>query len=200
MLGLMYLGAAALYLGLMLFVVSWAWRKGRAGSGSLVKAGAFALAGFLAVYLPVFWNHIPIVLAHRSMCAKDAGFKVHVTPAQWEAKNKDVLGSLRGVDLDKTTPSRTLASGFSRYEFFGGVLARETKTQSDRLFGMNVVRAESKLLDARTGDVLTSSIGYAVGPREDARIWLTGYSCPQQAERQMDPAVMYNVELKELIK
>jgi hypothetical protein len=176
MLGLMYLGAAALYLTLMFYVVRWAWRTGRAGGGSAVKASAFAFVGFLAVYLPVFWNHIPIVLAHRSMCAKDAGFKVHVTPAQWGAQNKEVLGSLRGVDLDKTTASRTLASGFSRYEFFGGALSRETKTQIGRLFGMNVVRAESKLLDARTGEVLTSRIGYAVGPREDARIWLTGYS------------------------
>lgn len=200
MLGLMYLGAAALYLALMFVVVRWAWRKGRAGRGSLFKAGAFAFVALLAVYLPVFWNHIPIVLTHRAMCAKDAGFAVYVTPAQWEARNKDLLSSLRGVDLDKTTPSRMLASGFSRYEFFGAALARETKTQIDRLFGMNVVRLESRLLDARTGEVLTRRIGYSIGPLEDARIWLTGYSCPEQAERELDPAVKYNVELKELIK
>jgi hypothetical protein len=48
MLGLMVLGAAALYLALMFFVVRWAWRRGRASGGSLLKASVFSVIGMAA--------------------------------------------------------------------------------------------------------------------------------------------------------
>jgi hypothetical protein len=80
MIGLMLLGAGALYFGLMFFVMRGAWRAGRSEGGSVLQGLAFAFAGFLLVYLPIFWNHIPVLLEHRARCAKDAGFKVYVTP------------------------------------------------------------------------------------------------------------------------
>lgn len=200
MLGLMYLGAGALYFWLMVFVMRKAWRAGRADGGSVAKASAFALIGFLVVYLPVFWNHIPLVLAQRSMCAKDGGFKALVTPEEWVAANRSRIGELRGVDFDKTTPRRSLSSGFSRYEFSGGLLAREERSDRQPLFGMHLYRSESRLLDAQTGNELTREIGYAVGPQEDARLWLLWYSCPSTPRGAPIPSVEYVIKLKELIK
>lgn len=200
MLGLMYLGAAALYLAVVYVAMRWAWRAGRAGGGSWVKASGYAFAGFLVVYLPVFWNHIPVLLIQRARCAEDAGFTVFVTAEQWGRRNREVLQTLRGTDLDKTTVSRVLPSGFSRYEFFGGLLARETRTNVERRLGMQFTRSESRLVDARTGELLTLRIGYAVGPRDDVRFWLTGHSCPIEPERGIHPSVKYAVELKEQVK
>jgi hypothetical protein len=177
MLGLMYLGAAALYLALMFVVVRWAWRKGRADGGSFVKASALALVGFLTVYLPAFWNHIPIVLAHRSMCAKDAGFKANVTPEQWIAENKEALSKLTRQDIQGTSPSRELPDGFSRYEFLGGLLARESSEKYSTLYGVSVVRQEERVLDTRTNKPVLSRVDYHIGQRDDARLWLAGRKC-----------------------
>lgn len=200
MLGLMYLGAAALYLVVLILVVHWAWRAGRVNGGSLVKASAFALLGFLVVYLPVFWNHLPIVLTHRSMCTNDAGSKVYVTPQQWVDANRERIVDLRSVDLEKATPSRALPSGFARSEFFGGYLASESRATEERRFGMQFIRAESRLLDVRTGTVMISEVGYSVGPREDARIWLLWHTCPSRADGAPIPSIDYITKLKELIK
>ncbi len=60
MLGLIYLGAAALYLATMLAAIAWAWRYGRRTGASHGRAALYASGAFLLVYLPVFWNHLPV--------------------------------------------------------------------------------------------------------------------------------------------
>jgi hypothetical protein len=202
MFGLMILGATALYLALMFFVVRWAWRKGRANDGSLIKASTFAVAGFLVVYLPVFWNHIPIVLAHRSMCAKDAGLKVHKSAKQWISENRDRLGSLQGIDLDKPTSSRQLANGVARTEYFSGLLASESKTEQQLLYGVPLHRIEFRVIDVVTNEVLTTDVNYQVGTREDIRLWLAGQSCYEQGDKQSpwNQAIKFNEQLKEGVK
>lgn len=177
MFGLMIFGAAALYLSLMFFVVRWAWRKGRANGGSALKATLFALLGFLLVYLPVFWNHIPVLLAHRSMCAKDAGFKAYVMPDQWIAQNQARLSKLMRSDIDKMSERRDLPDGFSRYEHSGGLLATEEKTTKEHFLGVTVLRIEDRVRDVMTGDVITTYVDYRVGDREDIRLWFGGFGC-----------------------
>jgi hypothetical protein len=199
-LGLMYLGAAVLYLAVMFVVMRWAWRAGRAGGGSRLRASGYALVGFLVVYLPVFWNHIPVLLIQQARCAKDAGFTVFVTAEQWVSMNKEFIHSARGLDLDRTTPSREVSSGFSRYEFLGGALAREMKTDVDRKLGVEFGRSESRLIDVRTGQLLTLDISYGIGPRDDARFWLVGHGCPRRQSGAMYPFIQYHTELKELLK
>ena len=200
MLGLMYVGAAALYVLLLVLVVRWAWRAGRANGGSLLKACGFALVGFLVVYLPAFWNYLPIALTHRALCAKDAGFTVATTPERWAAANRDRIAELRGVDLTKSTPSRQVPSGFSRYEFFGGMLAREVGTTIERRLGMQFMRVESRLIDVRTGADMAREVGYAIGPREDVRVWLLWLECPTRADGAAIPSIDYITKLEELIK
>ena len=164
MLGLMYLGAAVLYLAVMFVVMRWAWRAGRAGGGSGLKASGYAFVGFLVVYLPVFWNHIPVLLMQQARCAGDAGFTVFVTAEQWAQKNKEIVASLRGVDLERMTPSRQLPSGFSRREFFAGALAIETRSTIEEWLGVRFARSEVRTVDARTGELLTLDISHGIGP------------------------------------
>ncbi len=177
MFGLMVLGAAALYLGLMFLVVRWAWRKGRGNGGSVGKASAFAALGFLLVYLPVFWNHIPVLLAHRAMCAKDAGFTAYVAPEQWRQQNRDRLAGLKGEDLTKMSKRHEMPEGFSRYEHFAGLLATEERTVRQPLFGIVVYRIEDRVRDVRNGQLVSTYVDYRVGHREDIRLWFGGYGC-----------------------
>lgn len=200
MLGLMYLSAAALYLIVMSLTVRWAWRRGRAASGSVRRGISFASLGFLAIYLPVFWNHIPVLLVQHARCAKDAGFTTLMTPDEWAQTNRDVLGALRGVDLNKSTPPRSLPSGFSRSEYFGGALADESRSESKRMLGVVFNRYERRLLDVRTGAILNLEVRYSIGPRDDARAWLIGHECPPRVPGAMSPMVKYDLELKERIK
>lgn len=128
MIGLMLLGAGALYFGLMFFVMRWAWRAVRADGGSMLAASTFAFVGFLLFYLPVFWNHIPVLLAHRSMCEKDAGFKAYVTPEQWIALNKNEINALVRSEVEKkerNAETRKIADDFDQRIFFGGLLFSE---------------------------------------------------------------------------
>lgn len=201
MIGLMYLGAAVLYLSLMFFVVRWAWRKGRADGGSRIKASGFATLGFLAVYLPLFWNWIPVVLTHRSLCSKDAGFKAYVTPDQWGAQNRDQFSRLVGLDLEKVIDSKSSSTNAFRYEFFGGLLAEERTTEVFRRYGMEFRRSERKTIDERTHTILTRRINYSVGEREDLRIWMTFQSCfPPDVTQPSDQRNSFIEKLKEQIK
>jgi hypothetical protein len=202
MIGLMYLGAVALYLTLMFFVVRWAWRKGRADGGSRIKASGFATIGFLAVYLPVFWNWIPVVLTHRSLCNTDAGFTAYVTPEQWVAQNRDQFAQLVGVDLEALIlPREHLASGYSRYKFFGGLLATEERSKVWNAWGIQFYRGERLVVDVRTGNALTRSVGYSAGSREDIRLWLPQLGCfRSDAEQPSTQENLFTSKLKEEIK
>lgn len=185
MLGLIYLAAATLYLALMFFVMRWAWRKGRANGGSIPKATGFMLVGFLVIYLPVFWNHIPILIAHRSMCAKDAGFVAFTTPDQWIRENRSRLGNLKPTDgLDWISDRRMTADGYTSHVYFGGLLSSESQSRQQQVFGVSVSRTEIRIRDLNSGAILATLVNYQVGTPEDARPWLAGHTCYRQGDGQ----------------
>jgi hypothetical protein len=177
MMGLMYLGAFTLYFVLMFVVVRGAWRLGRKDGGTKVRGLAFAGVGFLVVYLPVFWNLVPLEMVFRKKCATDAGFVAIKPPEQWAAENGARLVSLSNVDPYKMLDSRTLAPGLSRHEFLGGLLAREYLVDEQQQMGMTVTRTESRLIDVSTDALLAKSANYSVGPSGDLRVWLLRQSC-----------------------
>ena len=175
--GLAYLGAAALFLIVMFWVMRWGWRYGRANGGSVSKAAAFAFAGFLVVYLPVFWNWIPVVLTHRYLCNTDAGFTAYVTPEQWVEQNRSHLSPAKAAELETLANSETLPSGAVRYDILPGLLKREQTDEKWQQYGLNFYRVESRLFDARNNFLLTKRVDYAVGSRDDARLWLRLTGC-----------------------
>jgi hypothetical protein len=195
MMGLLYLAAAAVYLTLMFFVVRWAWRKGRSGGGSMAKASAFAFVGFLAVYLPVFWNHIPTVLTHRSMCAKEAGFKALVPAEQWRAQHAAAVDAVRQLPRDKrekTSSEYQGPDGFRRFTYFGGLLANDFKGEAFGGWGIEVDRTTFRIVDAATAEVLATSTDFRTGKQSDLRFWLYRDGCVQRTSfkvGQPDPPV-----------
>ena len=202
MIGLMLLGAGALYFGLMFFVMRWAWRAVRADGGSVLAASTFAFVGFLLVYLPVFWNHIPVLLAHRSMCAKDAGFKAYVTPEEWIAQNKEVIRQLTKQDVEnqlRAAKTTNIADGFDQYQFFAGLLNSQNRGTYYRVLNINIRKWEQRIQDARTGQLLATLTNYsASGHRDDISGWKFPNKCPHLATQ--DPSGKYSEFISNLTK
>lgn len=168
MFGLVILCIAALYLALMLFVVSWAWRKGRADGGSIRKGVLFAVLGFLVVYLPVFGSYIPVLLKHRYLCAKDAGFTVYVPKEQWAAQHREAIDRLTKEEVsrqERSAKSEISTTDFRRRAYFGGLLINEWQGRSYKVLNLRIRRGESRILDAQTNQVMAAYINYG------ARIW-----------------------------
>lgn len=193
MIGLMLLGAGALYFGLMFFVMRWAWRAVRADGGSVLAASTFAFVGFLLFYLPVFWNHIPVLLAHRSMCAKDAGFKAYVTPEQWIAQNKEAIGKLTKEyvrEQERSSKSVEIADGFRQEIYFGGLLATERRGRNHQILNVEIHKSEQRIRDATTKQLLATYVDYsASGHRDDIRGWIFPARCPHSDTS--DPRARY---------
>jgi hypothetical protein len=192
MLGLMVFGSAALYLGLMLWVMIWAWGKGRANGGSALRATAFAAVGFLSLYLPVFWNHIPTLVLRHHYCAKDAGFVAHVPAEQWLAEHAEQVSATRALpreQREKTLSSTALPDGFTRDIYFSGLLASDSNVETISAWGGSVRRRSSRIVDARSGELLATATDYTTGKEEDLRMWLNTNSCVTRPTREVGQPV-----------
>lgn len=81
MIGLAYLIAAGVYLLVTVVIVRWAWRQGR--QATTARARVFAgLAGF-ALLLPLVYDYVPMLIAHKHYCDKDGGITVSQDPGLW---------------------------------------------------------------------------------------------------------------------
>jgi len=95
-----------------------------------------------------------------------------------------------------TTKSRRLDTRFSRYEFFGGLLARESNAVKSTRFGLDFWRTESRVIDNSNNQILAVSVDYSVGSWEDARIWLTRRSCFSPTSNPIDLEQVFLSKLK----
>jgi hypothetical protein len=182
MFGLVVLIAAALYCLVMFLSVRGAWRKGLAIGGSQAWAFRYAALAFLAVYLPVFWDHIPTLVVHRAMCAKDAGFTAYVDAKQWHARNAEavaVVNRLPRNEREASIKAPKTHDGFDRYSDFGGLLRNDYKYEAV-VSWLTVGRTERRVVEEKTGKVLAIAVDYgAGGPSrpENLRWWLRKGGC-----------------------
>jgi hypothetical protein len=180
MLGLMYLCSAALYVALIFFVVRWAWRSGRTSGGSKVRGASFGAIGFLAVYLPVFWNLVPTIFVHRYYCERDAGLFVQMQADKWYANNQakvELINKLPRNLREATSPTILLPDGFSRFTHFNDLLASDFKSEQLPAWSVDLRRQTWRTVDARTGAILASVIDYQTGRETDLRFWLRNSTC-----------------------
>ena len=177
MLGLMYLGAAILYLALMFFVVRAAWHAGRAKGGSIGKGVGFALLAFLAVYMPVFWSFLPTVLVHQQLCARDAGFRAVIAADQWLEANHDQVMQRRELNASDLVRLPDTADGYERMAMLRGAIFSDFKATKISKYGVTLTRLEWRKVDASTNRTLAVAVDYTTGAPEDARVWLVRGSC-----------------------
>ena len=187
MIGLMVLVAAAIYL-VALIGATWAayrWAKKR----GLPKLRCWLAAGggFLVVYLPVFWDYIPTVVAHKYYCEKEAGFWIYKTLDQWKSENPGVMETL-------FAPRETVSP--YQYEPYNDGHGKKTTyflnqrfnwivSQQDDSRLLPIIRTEQLVKDSQKNEVLAryvnfstgNSIKNTVGPPGPLKFWLRESNC-----------------------
>jgi hypothetical protein len=133
----------------------------------------WALVGFLVVFLPIFWDWVPTVMAHKHYCEKEAGFWVYKTLDQWKAENPGVAETL--VANTKVVTAR---NAFVLNQRFNWVIKEE------RYFPLNyMMREEQQVMDSKTGEVLARYVNFsALHQRRQAdwagwKFWLNRQHC-----------------------
>ena len=156
--GLVIFGALAVYVIVLVAVTWFAYRWAAKRGLSRGKRWLAAMGGFLAVYLPVFWDHIPTLVAHKYYCEKEAGFWVYKTLDQWNAENLGVAATLvakkgspstRQGDMENYTDTYSLNSRFIWIVKHNGQ------------FLFNRWRHEQEVVDVKTGNVLARYVDFS---------------------------------------
>ena len=161
------------YLTLAIFavrgVVRWAGRNGYTKGQRWLWGTGVALV----FYLVPFWDWIPTVLAHQYFCATEAKFEVRKTVEQWKSENKDIVSSLR---YDRN--AKTIRAG-DYYRF-----PLNQRLASERTYPMGVFlsvnREEGRIVDTKTGEVLTRYVDFFVIQGPDGKTWLRTGRCKGQ--------------------
>ena len=114
----------------------------------------------LLVYLAVFWDHIPTVVAHRYYCEKEAGFWVYKTLDQWKAENPGVLETLvanKGAPSTRKGDAQNFTDTYFLNQRFNWVVKK------DGPFLLNRWRREQRVEDSKTGEVLARYVDFSTG-------------------------------------
>jgi hypothetical protein len=180
--GLVVFGAIGLYLLISVAVVIGAISYANKHGKSAIRWGCGAA---LVMYLLVFWDHIPTLIAHKYYCEKEAGFWVYKTVDQWKAENPGVMETLVN---NKGAPSN--------YEVFDdGHGDKNTYLLNDRfnwiviqqdMSGLlSIIRTEQEVKDTKKNEILAryvdfgsgNSVRNTVGPPGPLKFWLSNRHC-----------------------
>jgi len=177
MIGLMFLVAALLYFALLIFATWLAYRLPRKRGWSRGLSSAVAVAAFLAIYLPVFWDHIPTVTAHQRYCSKEAGFTVSKSVEQWGRENPDAVAQLIH---DPRAPNVGVGDTW-RWPLNQRIVS---EYQNPEKVFLTVTRREARIIDIKNGEILARFVDFRAGPAALGlggegwwKVWLRRSSC-----------------------
>lgn len=177
MIGLLFIAAFIVYLaltcGVVWWIVRWARRTGRG-----VKR--WAAAAILAMYLLVFWDHIPTLLLYKYYCNTKAGFWVYKTPEQWKAENPGVAETLTWRENLSRYEAEDITRGYRLNERFVWI----DKISHAPLLPVRIT--QESIVDIKTNVTVIKRIrvgtGYS-GGKGFLRFWTAMGSCiPNQQE------------------
>ena len=185
MIGLMFLIAGVLYLAALILATWAAYRWAKKRGLSRPKCWLAAGGGFVIVYLPVFWDYIPTVVAHKYYCEKDAGFWVYKTLDQWKKENP---GAAETLVANKGAPSRyePYDDGHGkRNTYLLNQRFNWVVSQQDISSLLPIIRIEQQVKDAQKNEVLAryvdfgtgNSVKYTIGPPGPLKFWLDSSHC-----------------------
>jgi hypothetical protein len=149
MIGVIFFFFMGIYLTISFFIVRWTSRCARK-TGRGVKRWAFAAA--LAMYLLLFWDHIPTLLLHKYYCATKAGFWVYKTPEQWKTENPGVAQTLTWKSMPPPYTAPNVTDGYRLNERFAWVI-RTVDTPV-----LPVSLDYESIIDIKTGETMVKRI------------------------------------------
>lgn len=153
---------------LLAFILAISLARGFARRNGRSPLG-WGLVGFLVVFMAIFWDWIPTVVAHKYYCSTEAGFWVYKTVDQWKAENPGVMETLvanRGApsarqgDMDNYTDTYFLNPRFNWVVKHNGQL----------LF--NRWRHEQDVVDTKTNEVLARYVDFSTSQKRPKAGWL----------------------------
>ncbi len=182
--GLVILGALALYLVISIFVVIGAINHAKKSGKSALRWGA---AAALVMYLIPFWDWLPTVVVHQYYCKTEAGFWVYKTVDQWKAENPGVMETLvekvsvtRQGDMDNFTDTYFLNQRINKVVKFHGK------------FLFNRWRLEKEVVDTKANEVLARHVDFSTaqiragGGWYGWKFWLHNDRCGRGSNSQHD--------------
>ncbi|HYD57877.1 MAG TPA: hypothetical protein VEB41_13295 [Burkholderiales bacterium] len=178
--GAVIYGAIALYAFALLALVLSAYRFARRRGFGRKRRVALAVVVFFAGYLPLFWDHIPTVVAHEYYCQKEAGIWVFKTPEQWVTENADALRAIHRADY---LPGLADPQAGVTREKLSSRFSRETVRSRLTLLPLTITRRT--ILDTHTDVVLARQVSVVTGygtpalatEWHDLKFWLSSKSC-----------------------
>jgi hypothetical protein len=175
MMGLLVILAGVVYLLISLSLIKLAAGKARQRGIAGWKWGVPAALG---MYLLVFWDHLPTLIARQYYCQKEAGFTVYKTLDQWKQANPGVAGTLtyKQISDSETHDDDYIYHLNQRFDW---------RIDNERVF-LSLRRADNKIIDVSNGEVLARYVDFRSGwgnlaigantPRE-YKFWLLNNSC-----------------------
>lgn len=186
--GLVVLGALAIYVVVLVAVTWFAYRWAAKRGLPRGKRWLAAAGGFLVVYLPAFWDHIPTLVAHNYYCEKEAGFWQYRTVEQWKAENSGIAETLTWREIPIQPDTITLPDGTNRYILNERFVS---ETHQRRLSLLPVTVWRSVIRDRKTEDIMAKLAGVGSGYGNLAtggedwhvlKFWLALSPCPSSPE------------------
>jgi len=179
MIGLILMVVGVLYLWLLIWATRFAYRWAKAKGFSRKKCVLAGIGGFFIIYLPVFWDHIPTLVAYEYYCRAEAGLWVYKMLEQWLAEN----GSNLPV---RTSPSSTENEG-NNVRNVGRFFA--SRVMRKKIIIGDVVLVTEIIIDRKTGDLLVQhrSVGSGYGNMmvgsdwRSLKFWLSLGPCDGEA-------------------
>lgn len=167
-------------IGLVFFVVMSlaVWYAIRSGKNKWL----LGIGAFLLVFLPIFWDWIPTVVAHKYYCEKEAGFWVYKSAEQWKVENP---GIMEGLVYNKAMSH--IQTPYGEATVLNQRFIHIYKYEGPFLF--NRWRIETEIRDNKNGQVITREIGFSTSQeRRQAgwsgwKFWLDSRRCNIESHR-----------------
>lgn len=172
--GLMILGALALYLLISIFLVIGAVKHAK-NNGKSAKRWGWSVA--LVMYLIPFWDWMPTVAVHQYYCSTEAGFWVYKSVDQWKSENPGVMETLVAQRSIQATPYGELQILDERFSI------QTYRNKPIPLITTNIT--ERRLVDSKTGVMLAKGVDVGSGVGNIAtgggfKFWLNQKPCVAQ--------------------
>jgi hypothetical protein len=180
MIGLLYLAAFWVYIGTSVFVV---WFFVHQAKKRGIAGWKWGVPAAIVMYLLVFWDHVPTLLAHKYYCERDAGFTVAKTLDEWKAENPGVAETL----VAKSHPDSSTEGSMTTYHLNERF---DWRLDTQRVF-LSVLRRHDWIVDTKTHELVAEYIDYEsgwgnlmVGVNEfrGYKIWLVNGSCEKDSQ------------------
>ena len=188
MLGLAFVIVFLGYLLISLWVVTFAAKKARAKG---IAGWKWGLPAALIMYLIVFWDHIPTLVAHKYYCEKEAGFFVYKTLEQWKIENPGVAEKLTAYGIDiNDLPIETIDAGTRNAKNVRRINDRFIKSSEDQRISklLPITRWTYYVADTLTNTRIAENINFqrgyenpmTIGGKGSWKIWVRSNSCGKE--------------------